>query len=692
MWFLAICVALGILFAAALYWKDNTFKEATASQRRWIPFLAFLRFLGGTAIAILLLGLLMKQQITQLQKPAVVIAVDNSESIKGELSLEDSTALFNGINSLSAQLAEKAEVHRFVFDKNLKEQDTPDFTGKSTNLSGTFEELYNRFGYQNVGAVILATDGIYNEGSNPAYSNIKAEFPVYTVALGDTTPARDLKIDKVLHNRIAYLGDKFTIRADVSAFNCQGQNTVLNVYSGKGTANKVYSKSLSIKDERFFVSQDIVLEAANEGIQRFTVSVSKVNQEETTQNNAQTIYVEVLEGRQKLLLLANSPHPDITAIKQSVNNSKNYEIEVVYADDFTGKTADYDLFILHGLPSKKHSLDDLIAKTKTQSLPIWFVATTQTDMNKLNNSQDILEVSGSNSSVNEVQARYNNKFSLFNYDGTDATILEDFPPMKSPYGDYKAAPTAQVFLSQKIGSVETSYPLLVFQQAGSSKTAVMAGEGLWKWRMFDYVKNENHRITNELVSKTVQYLSVKNDKRQFRVNQPKNLFDENENISFDAELYNDSYELVNEAEANLKVTDEEGKDYTFVFSKTAQAYTLDAGILPVGDYRFAGRTVYNGKDLTSSGRFTVRTVELEALNATADHNLLQLLSQNYGGEMTNLGGLAALGDKIMQSDGMKSVQYNSNKTKSIINLRWLFFILLAILSIEWFVRKYNGAY
>lgn len=692
LWFLGLCLLLGLVYAFALYWRDNTFKDASKGQRRTIPLLALLRFLGGSAIAALILGPLMKQRITQVQKPSIVVAVDNSESIVKGLEEGDSTALFAGINNLTTALGEDAEVHRFVFDQQLKEAAQPDFTGKSTNLSGTFEELYNRFGYQNVGAIIMATDGIYNEGSNPAYSNVKMDIPFYTIALGDTTPARDLKIEKVLHNQIAYQGDKFTIRVDVSAFNCQGNNSILNVYAGKGTANKVFTKTLNLKDQRFFTSEDVVLSAATKGIQRFTVSVSSVKDELTTANNSQTIYVEVLEGRQKILVLANSPHPDITALKQAIDGNKNYESKVVYIKKFNGQIGDYDLAILHGLPNSKQSASTFLDKAKAKNLPLWFISSLQTDMNMLNKAQDILEISGANKSANSVQPVVDAGFGLFNYDPSLAQLLEEFPPLQSPFGEYKASPTAQTFMNQKIGSVETNYPLLLFQQSGNNKSAVLSGEGLWRWRMYDFMKNENYETVDDLISKTIQYLAVKNDKRQFRVTQPKNLFNENENITFDAELYNDSYELINEPEANLRVLDDEGKEYPYAFSKTDNAYTLDAGILPVGDYRFTGRSVFNGKDFTSNGNFTIRAVELEAMNTTADHNLLQLMSENYGGEMVGLNGIGGLADKILQSDTMKPVQYNSFKTKPIINLRWLFFLLLAMLSIEWFMRKYNGAY
>lgn len=692
LWFTGICVLLGLIFAIILYFRDRTFKDAEKSQRRMLPFMALFRFLGITSIALLILGPLLKKKFEQVQKPYVVIAQDNSESIANSFEDGDSTNFANNLDALVEQLGEEVEVKRFVFDEKLLDQEHADYTGKITNLSATIEDIYNRFSHQNVGAIVLATDGIYNEGSNPAYSGIKMDIPVYTVALGDTTPARDIKVDKVLHNSIAYRGDKFTIRADVSAFNAKGNKTILNVYSGKGTSNKVFTKSLTIDKERFFASQDIILEAGQVGVREYTISVSQISDEISTVNNYQKIYVEILEGKQKILVLANNPHPDISALKQSIERNKNYETTTQYINKFDGNTKDYNLAILHGLPSSKNDVSTLASKLKAANIPVWYIVTSTTAMNSLDQIQDLIKISGTNNSVNDVQPLSVGGFNLFTFDDGFLQKMEEFPPLKVPYGEYTAAPTAQVFLKQKIGSVDTDYPLFALQQSSNYKTAILCGEGIWRWKMADYMKSQNHETVHEMVSKVVQYMAVKNDKRQFRVMLAQNIYNENDNITFDGELYNDSYELINEPEARLKVIDQEGKEYPYTFSKTANAYSLEVGKLPVGEYRFIGRTIYNGKELKSTGNFTVRALQLEAMQTTADHNMLRLLSQNYGGEMVKQDNISALAEKIKNAGSLTPELYTTYKAEPIINLKYLFFAILAFLSFEWFMRKYSGGY
>jgi len=690
LWFVGLCVLLGLGYAALLYFKDNTFSEEGKSNKIVWP-LSLLRFLTATFISLLLLSPLMRQQFTDVQKPYIIIAQDNSQSIKNKMVEGDSLKFAESIANLSSTLSEDYNVQNFVFGSKTQEGSANDFSAKSTNISGFLSNIYDRFSYQNVGALIIASDGIYNEGMNPLYSNFQLEAPIYTVALGDTTPVKDLKINQVLHNRIAYAGDKTTIRIDVSAINAKGENATLGVYAKGG--KKVFSQVLKITEDKFFESVEVILSPRGQGIQSFTVAVSKLGDEENTENNNQLIYIDVLEGKQKITILANSPHPDISAIKQALENGKNYEIEVKQLTDFDGSIAGRDLFIFHGLPGKNRSVSELAGKLKANNIPTWYIVTNQTDVNALNQLQDVVNVSGAGgASTNNAKGAYNANFNLFTYEGTYAQNLQSLPPLSSPFGEYSAGSNAQTMLHQKVGAVETNYPLLAYQQSGKIKTAVLCGEGLWRWRIFDYSKDQQFETVDNLISKTVQYLAVRNDKRQFRVTQPKNLFNENESIVFAAELYNDSYELINEPEANLSVVSETGEEYPYSFSKTVNAYELDAGILPVGSYSFTGRTNYSDKKLKSSGSFTIKPLQLEALRTTANHQLLNSLSQKSGGELVYLNGITQLAEKIKTEETIKPVLYSTYKSSSVINLKWLFFALLALLSLEWFIRKFNGGY
>jgi len=233
---------------------------------------------------------------------------------------------------------------------------------------------------------------------------------------------------------------------------------------------------------------------------------------------------------------------------------------------------------------------------------------------------------------------------------------------------------------------------LVLEQSSAVKRAVLAGEGLWRWRMYDFQTDANHETVDELIGKTIQYLSVKSDKRKFRCTTAKNLYYENERIGFDAELYNDSYELINDSDATLTITDSEGKAFPFNFNKTAAAYKLDAGIFPVGDYSFVAKTIYAGNNFQSKGKFSVIPKQLEALNTVANHQLLNSLAGKSGGAVFYDNQAQAITDSITNNATIKPVMFSNFENSAFINLKWLFFVLLAFLALEWFVRKFHGGY
>ena len=167
---------------------------------------------------------------------------------------------------------------------------------------------------------------------------------------------------------------------------------------------------------------------------------------------------------------------------------------------------------------------------------------------------------------------------------------------------------------------------------------------------------------------------------------------ENEEIQFNAELYNQSYELVNEPEITIDITEENGDKYNFVFSRTSNAYLLNAGILPAGFYNYKAKVKLSDKELVATGKFQVKRLLLEANNTVADHQLLQNIAQKFGGKMFAPQQIDNLLKAINDNSNITSIIYEENDLKELISLKWIFFVLLSLLSLEWFFRKRNGAY
>lgn len=687
-WFLLFCFGTGLLLSALLYWRDRTFEEYPPLAT-WG--LAALRFLSISLLCALLLSPLLRFIQQETQEPIVVFAQDASESL---ITMGDDTVSYlEARQKLLDNLADAYDLRTYAFGAEFRPDDTLRFGDKKTNLSEVLQELDDLYANQNVGAVILASDGIYNEGSNPAYVNTQLNTPIYTIALGDTTRRKDVVLSRVFHNRIAYLNDRFTIQVDVQAINSNGATTQLTVSKIEGgRSRELERQTLNIDRSDFFRSFDFILDADESGVQRYRIEVSSIDGEQNRNNNVRDIFIDILDARQKILVLANAPHPDLSALKQSLISGQNNEVDVAYANTFRGQIAAYDLLILHQLPSRRFPIAPILQSATAQSKPIWYIAGELTQFNQLARIQNLITINAGGRQTNDVQAQLNGSFSLFTLSEELRGLIPNFPPLEAPFGEFAPGGDGSVLFNQRIGRIETPYPLLALGEEGENRKALLLGTGIWRWRLFDYLEHQNHERFNELISQLTQYLSIKEDKRRFRVTLPKNIFDENEAITLDAELYNDNYELVNGPDVTITITDDSGRDYDYTFNRTGRSYSLNAGILPVGNYRYQARTNTGTETLTFDGQFSIRPIQIELVETTADHALLRLLSDQSGGDLLYPEQLVELPQRLQDRGTVKPVLYQTVRTESVLNLKWIFALLLFLLTAEWFLRRYFGAY
>ncbi len=699
-YWLLVCVLAGVLYALVLYYRETHFTEAGQKPKWWLYALAVVRAVVVFFIAALLLSPLLKLVNHETEKPIILLAQDNSASIGMHFKQQDSAAYTSNFNKLRDALSKNYEVKTYLVGSKVREGAQADYKDGSTNLSDFFEQVQNLFSNQNLGAIILASDGVYNEGSNPVYSAGEKMAPVYTIALGDTTVKRDLLISKMYFNPVAYLGNNFSVRADVQAQNCKGEAIKLQVFRVEENTNRLLQEQSFTAESDYFVKPaEFTFAADKPGIIHYRFVLNQLSDEVTFANNTTDVFVEVLEVKEKVLLLANAPHPDIAALKQAIESNKNYECDIVYAQGNNADVKDYSLIIFHQLPSGAQTAQGIIAAATAQKKSMLFITGAQTSISLFNGAQDALKINGGNNSMGEATAAPENDFTLFNLSTNAIQALQAFPPLKVPFGDYRPAPSTVVLAYQKIGNVSTKYPLISFYQSLDSKIGIICGEGTWRWRNYDFLQHKTGDLFNEIITRTVQYLSVKPDKKQFRVT-PENrsrsgnerMFSESETVIFNSELYNDTYEPVNQPDVKLLVTDEKGKEFNYVMNRNGTGYTLNAGSFASGSYSYTASVIFNNKSFTEKGEFMVSLLQLENSQTRADHQLLNLLSTKSGGKLFYPNQIDELIKTIQTQDSIKPVIYTTQKTESVINLKWIFFLLAGLLSVEWFVRKYNGGY
>jgi len=591
----------------------------------------------------------------------------------------------NDIQKFIKDFGDDYEVKALSFGNSLKPYTSLQYKDKVTDIAEAFKYINTNFSGRNIGAVVLATDGIYNRGSNPQYEAQNTKSPVYTIALGDTVPKKDLLIANVNYNNIVYSGNDFQIEVELEAYQSKGSNSRVSISDNRG---KVYDKAITITSNEYRQTIPVTLSAKQKGIQKFTATIAPLAGELSKENNFFTFFIEVIDGRQKVLILSNSPHPDIAAIKQSIETNKNYEVKTALVSNFNKEDIEKaNLLILHQLPSANFPINSL--KPLIDKKSCWFILGEQTNLGAFSNVQNLLAIASPGNSQ-ETFARFNTSFYDFVISEASRNKIQTSPPLLAPFGNYILKAPASTLLNQQIGKVGTDKPLLVFSKEGEQKTAVLCGEGIWRWRLDDFKENNSHQAIDELISKTVQLLANKNDKRKFRVYPAKNAFDESEHIIFNGELYNNAFELVNTPDVSLNIKNDQGKRYSYLLNRTGNAYILDAGILPSGEYSYTANTQLGETKHQTEGRFIITHQLAEFRQTTANHQILYNISRQSNGELIYPNEISGLAEKIKKNELVKMISYENRRYEDLINMKPLFFITLVLLSIEWFSRKRNG--
>lgn len=690
-WFILICILAGILGSMILYFRE--YKNEFPS---WLKrLLGITRFMIITLLALLLLSPLLKLSSHTAERPIVLFAQDNSLS----MVLNKDSAYYRGnylpdLNEMLAELHADYDVHLCTYGDKVRMLDGSSFDSlsldeKETDISALFDMIDVRFVNRNIGAVVLAGDGIYNKGFNPVYRAGGISYPIYTIALGDTAVQRDAFFKRVLHNSIAFEGNDHPVEIILNANQLDGTVLALTI-TEKGKVIK--SMQVPVRGNNFSQTILVRLPAGEEGVHHYVLKLDSKQDEVTYENNSYDMFVEVLKSRQKILILANSPHPDISAIRQALGSNINYEVDDVLLENFNAPLEAYNLLILHQLPSFSPNSARIMQRITRTEVPVLFILGRQTDLRQFRTLRSGMQVSGPDQgNVNEIQAYLNETFNTFSISDGLRELLSFLPPLNVPSSRFSASNSARVLFNQKIGQVKSPEPLWLFDEGAEKKTGVIAGTGIWKWRLKTRIISGDHKPFDELINKTVQYLAVQDDKRRFRVSS-RQAFPENESVSLQAELYNESFEAVNGPDVNVEIRDEDGDVYNYIFSRSGDAYILNAGGLEVGSYTYEATARLGEQVFSDRGGFVVTPVIKEQSRLVADHAMLSELADSKSGRMLTREQLADLPAVLNGRNDMKPLIHAEQKYIDFVDLWYVIAVLIGLLAIEWFLRKWGGSY
>jgi hypothetical protein len=314
--------------------------------------------------------------------------------------------------------------------------------------------------------------------------------------------------------------------------------------------------------------------------------------------------------------------------------------------------------------------------------------TAETDLDLFSAQNPVLKVQG-NGGQDEVSAGFNPLFTRFLTDNVRADVLRGLPPLQVPFGGYITAPGAQVLLSQQIGKTDNGKPLWVFGGgSGHAASAVLAGEGLWEWRLKEAYDEGTPTVVDYLITRTVQLLAAQAERKRFRFQPLAPVCDLGTPVGFEAYVEDRAGQPAQGGAMEVAVQGKNfNKNYTLQSADGAKG--LEITNLPEGTYTYRATTRLAGETLQDQGRFSVQATDLEDVGAGADFALLRKLAQSTGGQFVTLGNEQKITEALLINKPAPTLHSRERAELLIKEWWWLATICLLYL-VEVGVRKLSG--
>ncbi len=645
----------------------------TKSKQRVNIILAFLRFLSLFSLFLLLLNLKFESTIITELKPNLVVAVDDSKSIKYANKNEVTAKIIDDIQS-SDDLNNKFDIDFYSFGKNLNSLDTLNFSTAYSDISKPLTEVKELY-KDVISPIILITDGIQTYGKD--YEYVDFDKPIFPIVVGDTTSYSDLKISKQNVNRYTYLNNKFPVETFINYAGNDNVSANFDVFKGQ---SKVYSKRLIFSKEKNSQRLEFFLTASPIGKHHYTSRISYLENEKNTQNNSKDFLVEVIDEQSKILLLTSFLHPDVGMLKKSIETNIQRKVDIKLVGD-NYDFEDYQLAILYQPTSNFSTIYD---KLNTLNSNYLVITGTKTDWKFLNTTQDYFSKNWINS--NEVSKPIlNDKFSSFVLTKMD---FNNFPPLIDKFGDIALKSKSDVLLFKNLEGIATSKPLMTSFEEDEKRVVAIFGENIWRWRLNSFTDTSSFQNFDDFISRIIQYLSANKKTNRLEVDYSAINYAES-TIDFNVKYLDKNYRFDPTQKIWINVINKLDKSTNkFPLIASSNSYSTSLSGLTPGSYDF---TITVDNDVIKSlGSFEVLSFDIEKQNLTANYKKLKMLSDKTNGRLFYSSNHNILFDELINDNRFKTIQISEKKYESLIDWKWLLGLIVLSLSLEWFIRKYNG--
>ncbi|WP_299600844.1 VWA domain-containing protein [uncultured Aquimarina sp.] len=638
-------------------------------------FFALLRFLSVFTLLILLINPTFRKKSSYIEKPSLIIAVDNSSSIKHLSQNKPVIELVDKFQN-SEELQDRFSIKYYTFSDRLEDTLNLNFDKKQTNISNALGNLDQIYKNSNA-PTVLVTDGNQTYGADYQFSSKTYKQQVFPVIVGDTAKVVDTKIQQLNVNRYSYLKNRFPVEVILTYSGIDNVSTKFEIKSGQNT---IYSQPVSFSKDNNSEIINLTLGASKAGVLQYTARLVPLENEKNVINNNKDFAVEVIDQKTNILLVSDMTHPDLGAIKKSVESNERRSITILKPAEVRD-IEDYQLIILYQPNTRFSSVYKKITDAKKNHFT---VTGSKTDWVFLNKAQNLYKQEITRQTEYYLP-RFNNNYGTF--------LLDDigfggYPPLIGTFGEIAMNSSYDVVLHRNISNISTEEPLLATVEDNGTREAVLFGEGIWRWRAQSYLDTKSFETFDEFLGKLIQYLA--SNKKKSRLNTiAESFYYGNSSIKIKAEYFTKNYEFDNRGNLSISLKNKDTEQsQTIPMLLKNNSYEVDLSSLSSGNYDYTVSVI--GENISRSGSFSILDYNVEQQLLNADVTKLTEVATNTNGKAYFMNQDDILIQDLMADERYKAVQKSKENIVSLVDWKYLLAILIALLSIEWFMRKYNG--
>lgn len=669
---------------------------------------------SGLFIIFLLLAEPLLSIINRTSEPPIVsVLIDHSKSMTIEDNGESrSESVHRFLTSKTIQqLSTIGDVQVRGFDSRLHRLELFDaeslrFAGEKTDIANTLRELKQDLALQNVQSIVIVSDGVITEGANPLIEAEELGVPIFTIGIGDTLEKRDVLVRKVLTNDLTYVGNNVPVLVNVKSSGFDKEKVEVMLESrGKILDRKFVSLQGGSQEYRIpltFVPDSI-------GNQKLTVSVSELPGETITKNNRYPFFIKVLKSKMKVLLIAGSPSADAAFIRRAMESDKNIDVRTFverpgggfYEGALTQAVLDEaECMILAGFPTVATEMHLLSALQKAggDGKGLFVVLSRTVDLQKMKQLESILPFTILSTSTEEYQAfvsipdhMRNNIIVSRHSEPALVELWSKLPPLFKQQAMLRAKPESDVIAFARLQTALTDEPVLVSRKIQNRKSAALLGYGIWRWKMYADGIPGASTVLEDFLSNTIRWLTTREDDRRIRVSPLHNMFADGAPIEFDAHVYDESLNPIEQAA--IKVLIEKGnQQFDLMLAHMLQGqYEGRMEGIPEGDYRYHAAVSVNGKTVGEDrGTFSVGGLNIEFHETRMNKELLQQIAFRSRGKYYDAKDYDRLHEDIKELSNFKHRVAVRESEISLWNSTWVYVLIVFLFSTEWFLRKRSG--